>query len=183
MKRLPVALVVIAIAFCNWISLPGKSIRKAEWLLGIWENKTPKGSIYESWNKISDDELFGKSYILKEKDTIVFESIRLVQEKDSLFYIPTVGNQNDGLPVRFAVKRISDMEMAFENLQHDFPQLISYTRIGADSLVAEISGIKGGQERKQTFPMRRITISRNSANDKSKAALSKGDRRPFAVAR
>src|SRR5690606_29225029 len=96
----------------------------------------------ESWTKTSDTEFAGKSYILKEKDTVIFETIRLVQEKDGLFYIPTVRNQNDNLPVRFALKAISDTEMVFENPKHDFPQIISYTKITSDSLVAEISGIK-----------------------------------------
>jgi hypothetical protein len=133
-----------------------EDINKAEWLIGTWENKTSKGSIYETWSKTSDNELSGKSYIVKEKDTIVFENIRLVEEQNRLFYIPTVKNQNGGLPVRFAAKTISETELVFENPQHDFPQIISYTRLSNDSLVAEISGVRNGQERKQTFQMKRM---------------------------
>lgn len=131
-------------------------IKKAEWLIGTWENKSLKGSIYETWSKTNDIELSGKSYILKEKDTIVFENIRLVQETDSLFYIPIVKNQNEGLPVRFSAKTISETQLIFENPQHDFPQIISYTKINTDYLTAEISGTKNGQNRKQTFPMKRV---------------------------
>lgn len=140
-----------------------KDIQKAEWLIGTWENlptglagKTQRGSIYETWSKTNDNELSGKSYIIKEQDTIVFENIRLVQGQNGLFYIPTVKNQNDGLPVRFAVKTISESELIFKNSKHDFPQIISYTKISTDSLVAEISGNKNGQEIKQTFPMKRV---------------------------
>lgn len=139
-----------------WTVKQTNDIKKAEWLIGTWENKTPKGSIYETWNKTNDNEFSGKSYIIKEKDTIVFENIRLVQEQDGLFYIPTVKSQNDALPIRFAVKTISETELVFENKQHDFPQIISYTKITSDSLVAEISGIKNGKERKQEFPMKRL---------------------------
>jgi len=60
------------------------------------------------------------------------------------------------LPVRFATKTISETQLVFENPQHDFPQTISYTKITADSLVAEISGTKNGHERKQIFPMKRV---------------------------
>jgi len=144
------------IAFCSWANHSEKKIKKAEWLIGTWENQTQRGSIYETWTKISDDEFYGKNYILKEKDTIVFETIRLVQEQDSLFYIPTVKNQNNDFPVRFSSKLISKDRLVFENPKHDFPQIISYTKIGVDSLIAEISGIKNGQERKQTFPMKRV---------------------------
>ena len=105
---------------------------------------------------MNDDELFGKSYILKEKDTIVFETIRLIREQDNLFYIPTVKNQNNNQPVRFALKAISDTAFVFENLKHDFPQVISYTKINTDSLVATTSGTKNGQERSETFPMKRL---------------------------
>ena len=148
---------------CAWTTKQTIDIKKAEWLIGTWENlpdgkagKTPKGSIYETWSKTNGNEFSGKSYIVKEKDTIVFEKIRLAQEQDGLFYIPTVKNQNNGLPVRFAAKTISKTQLVFENPQHDFPQIISYTKIGADSLVAEISGIKNGQERRQTFSMKRV---------------------------
>ncbi len=141
---------------CAWTTRQTNDIKKAEWLIGTWECKTPKGSIYETWSKTNDNEFSGKSYIIKEKDTIVFETIRLVQEQDGLFYTPTVKNQNDGLPVRFALKTISNTEMVFENPEHDFPQMISYTKIEKDSLTAEISGVKNGQERKQSYPMKRI---------------------------
>lgn len=145
------------------ISVPiAIGIKKAAWLIGTWENKTPKGSIYETWSKANEHEFLGKSYIIRErlqgerKDTIIFENIRLVQEQDGLCYIPTVKNQNGGLPVRFAAKTISATQLIFENPKHDFPQTISYTKIGADSLVAEISGTKNGQARKQTFQMKKV---------------------------
>lgn len=144
------------IALCAWTTNPINDIKKAEWLIGTWENKTPKGSVYETWNKTNETEFAGKSYIVKEKDTIVFENIRLVQEQDGLFYIPIVKNQNDGLPIRFATKTISETQLVFENPQHDFPQIISYTKITSDSLVAEISGTKNGQERRQMFSMKQV---------------------------
>lgn len=156
MRKKILLAIVSVIAFCSWAGQQKSEIKKAEWLIGTWENKTQRRSIYETWAKISDDELFGKSYILKDKDTVVFETIRLVQEQDSLFYIPTVRNQNNSLPVRFTLKKNSDTALVFENPKHDFPQVISYTKINADSLVAEISGMKNGQERKQRFPMKRM---------------------------
>lgn len=131
-------------------------IKKAEWLIGTWECKTLEGKSYESWSKATEQEYVGKSYMLNEKDTVVFERIRLVQEGDGLFYIPTVMDQNGGQPVRFAKKMVSDTQLVFENPQHDFPQMISYTQIGSDSLIAEISGTINGQEQKQSFPMKRV---------------------------
>jgi Domain of unknown function (DUF6265) len=156
MKNKIVLAIVSVLLFCSWATYQKSDIKKAEWLIGTWENKTQRGSLYESWAKTSDAELAGKSYILKEKDTVVFETVKLVQEQNNLFYIPKVTNQNGGLPVRFTAKTVSDTELVFENPQHDFPQIISYTKISADSLVAEISGTVNGKERKQTFRMKRM---------------------------
>lgn len=111
---------------CAWTMTHTENIKKAEWLIGTWENKTPKGSIYETWSKTNDNEFSGTSYSIKENDTVVFETIRLTQEQDGLYYIPTVKNQNGGLPVRFASKAISETQLVFENPKHDFPQIISY---------------------------------------------------------
>jgi hypothetical protein len=143
-------------AFCSCNSKTEKHIRKTEWLTGTWENKSPGGSMYETWTKISENELSGKSYVIQGKDTIVFETIKLIQEQDSMFFIPTIKDQNNDLPVRFTLKTISDTEFVFENPKHDFPQMVTYQKIHADSLVAEVSGMEKGKERKETFPMRRV---------------------------
>lgn len=133
-----------------------QEIGKAYWLLGTWENKTSRGSIYETWEKQNETTFYGKSYTLREEDTVVFENIQLVQKQEGLFYIPVVKNQNQGNPVSFTLRTISEHEMIFENPKHDFPQRISYTRIATDSLVAVISGTRNGQECFQRFPMRRV---------------------------
>ncbi len=142
--------------FSSWIMHPKNELRMAEWLIGTWENKTSRGSVFETWNKVSEHEFAGKSYVVNQKDTVIFETIRLVQEKDGLYYAPAVREQNKGLPVRFALKTISDTQLIFENLKHDFPQVISYTKITKDSLLAEISGIKDGKNSKIQFPMKRV---------------------------
>lgn len=128
----------------------------AEWLIGTWENKTTRGSIYESWKKVRRNELTGKSFILKDRDTVVLENIQLVRKNNILTYIPTVNGQNNNQPVSFPLISKSEKKLVFENKSHDFPQLISYTRITGDSLVAEISGISKGVLKRQTFYMRRL---------------------------
>lgn len=150
-------IIIVSLTFLSaWVVKQTNDIVKAEWLLGTWENKTKRGSIYESWSKKNSKEFLGTSYLLKEQEQVVFETIQLIQEHDGLFYIPTVKEQNAGLPVRFKAKTVSRKQLVFENLQHDFPQIITYTRISADSLLAEISGTRNGQERTQSFPMKRV---------------------------
>lgn len=131
-------------------------LKNAEWMLGTWENPTSRGTVYEHWEKLSPTEFAGKSYMLSEADTVIFENIRLVEEAGHLLYIPTVRDQNQALPVRFRSTLISDNELVFENPKHDFPQVIAYLQINPDSLVAEISGTKNGDEPLRVFPMRRV---------------------------
>lgn len=147
---------VILLVLCSWNVNISNTFHKVQWLIGTWQMTTPQGNIYEMWQKTSNNELSGKSYMLKNKDTVVIETLKLVQEKDNLFYIPTVKRQNGGLPVRFSMETISDTGFVFKNLSHDFPQFITYKRIGKDSLIAEISGKQNGRERKERFPMLKV---------------------------
>lgn len=131
------------------------AIEKARWLAGTWEQQTARGSVFESWQRDGDRALAGQSYRLRAGDTVFLESIRLVQEGDRLLYIPTVSDQNDSLPIRFASKKITGTELVFENPAHDFPQQITYRRVRSDSLVAEIAGIQNGKARREVFAMKR----------------------------
>lgn len=56
-------MVVGLIIFYGWTTRQINGIKKAAWLIGTWENlpteqagKTPRGTIYETWTKTSDDE-------------------------------------------------------------------------------------------------------------------------------
>ena len=131
-------------------------IENAQWLIGTWENKTPEGNLYETWEKVNDKELFGKSYFLKNTDTVLFETVQLIQKENRLFYIVKTTGQNENLPVSFGSTDITEGRLNFENKEHDFPQRITYKKISSDSLFAEISGIQNGKDRKEAFPMKKI---------------------------
>jgi hypothetical protein len=144
------------ILLAGWTTDQTDDLTKSSWLLGTWANKSPRGIIYESWSSLNENEFAGKSYAVKQQDTMIFETIQLVSTEEGLDYIPTVNGQNGGLPVRFSSTTITDTQLKFENPKHDFPQIITYTLINPDSLVAEISGIANGQTQKQSFRMKRV---------------------------
>jgi hypothetical protein len=131
------------------------NLTRASWLMGVWVYHSPKGDIFESWKKLNDSLFVGRSYTMVGSDTIIAEEIRLVEQNGEVNYIPSVPNQNMGLPVKFKLTSMTDNELIFENPDHDFPQRISYQRLTADSLVAEISGPMKGEHRSQRFPMHR----------------------------
>ena len=154
-KRILWIILIITLTACN--NKKSEPINHAEWLVGTWESKDDFGNAsYESWEKISKHELSGKSYVIMEADTFVIETIQLLQQKDSLFYIATVNGQNKNQPIRFSLVSLSEDAMSFENAKHNFPQAVSYKKTNSDSLVAEISGHKDGEELKIAIPMRKI---------------------------
>lgn len=146
----------LTIVLCLLLPFIHNAGHPAKWLAGTWEYKTARGSIFETWEPANDSLLLGRSYRVREKDTLPMETIRLIKEGDSLFYIPTVPGQNGGQPVRFAATVVKDNELLFSNPAHDFPQRISYKLIRPDSLVASIGGTLQGEERKQVFPMKKV---------------------------
>lgn len=131
-------------------------IKLADWLIGNWENKMAQGRLSETWEKANDSTFNGKSYFIKDKDTLNNEVIMLTQKAETLFYIPTVEGQNNNQPVLFKMTKGTSKQLVFENPQHDFPQKITYTQINNDSLVAEISGIENGKPATESYPMKRI---------------------------
>lgn len=56
----------------------------------------------------------------------------------------------------FTSEFVSDTSVLFTNPTHDFPQRIIYRRLGRDSLVARVEGLREGQMRGIDFPMRRV---------------------------
>lgn len=131
-------------------------IQKLEQLVGVWQSQSNQSIIYETWGKVSDKELRGKSYSLQGNDTIVYESIVLIAEGKSWALIPTVANQNNNKPIKFLALKLEDKVWTFENPQHDFPQTITYSLIDANNLVATISGSINGNMQNQQIKMKRV---------------------------
>lgn len=128
-------------------------IKKADWLIGKWENTSPDGVLTENWEKVNDSTFSAASYFIKEADTIHFESIVLAQKGEGLTYIATVKGQNDGKPVAFPSTSETENKLVFENLQHDYPQKITYTKGANNTLTAEISGKLNGKQTTERFIM------------------------------
>lgn len=126
-------------------------MEKASWFLGEWENKSKEGIATEIWTLQSDSVYSGKSFIIKDKDTLFSEKMTITQKNDSLFYNVNVSNQNNGETISFYSTRIEEGQIVFENPKHDFPNKIVYNKINNDSIVA---GIYGGTKY-QSFPMKK----------------------------
>ena len=128
-------------------------IKKADWLIGKWENTSPDGVLTENWEKVNDSTFSAASYFIKGEDTIHSESIVLAQKGETLTYIATVKGQNEGKPVAFPSTSETENKLVFENLKHDYPQKITYTKGANNTLTAEISGNLNGKQTTEKFIM------------------------------
>lgn len=131
-----------------------KSIDKAAWFIGEWGNKSKEGELTERWKKENDSVYFGESYfVVGEKDTVFAEHVKLEDKNGKLSFTVTVPGQNDELPVTFEMTSSTDNQIVFENPKHDYPSKIVYNKVGNDSLVAEIFGLKKGKVASEKFLM------------------------------
>lgn len=145
----PVLISVISQAQQNKYSEKDFSILQG--LTGTWKMETAKGIIYENWKGVESHKLMGKSFKLKNTDTIVLERVELTYKNGEIFYIPTVTNQNNQQPVPFQLISTSNKKFVFENKEHDYPQRVIYHLLSADSVHARIEGTKNGKELSSDF--------------------------------
>jgi len=129
---------------------------QAAWILGTWEMKRSKTSLFETWQATTNQEYSAINYRLDGTDTLISESIRMVMEGSDLFYIPTVFDQNDAQPVRFKATAVQADAITFENPNHDFPTKIEYRFLPPDSLIATVSGNRGNEIQQFQIKMKKI---------------------------
>jgi hypothetical protein len=125
-----------------------------EWLEGSWVSEADSIRFIESWQKTNDSLLSGRGYAIKGTDTLFSEKLEMRRENDTLYYIPTVSDQNKGEAIRFRLSKIDSTGFVAENSLHDFPKKIEYT-IKGDSIYAILTGSENGKERKEIFPMKK----------------------------
>ena len=122
-----------------------------DWLVGIWIISNPNGKVVESWSSLKNDVFQGESYFVKtDGEKIPQETMQIKKKNELWYYIPSVKNQNEGKPISFKMIFMGKTEFISENPVHDFPQRISYRRIG-DELFATIEGQREGEYSKYNF--------------------------------
>ncbi len=133
-----------------------RTIEKASWLIGSWENASPEGTMSETWTRENDSVFSGQAYYITDKnDTLHSETIALNESVGALVYTPIVKGQNNDKPVSFKMTSSKENQLVFENPDHDFPTKIVYNKITADSIVAEISGMQQGKSSTEKYPLKR----------------------------
>lgn len=122
-------------------------IKKLSWLEGKWEQKMAKAILFEEW-KMVNNELYGRSFQVKDQDTIYLENLKIhtIKKGKSLKtgYQAEVFSQNEGNAVQFVLrkpKKNNTKDSWFDNKNHDFPQHINYQLKHKDTIYAQIEGV------------------------------------------
>lgn len=156
-NTLLVVLIAIGIFACKNNRTNNETLlfNNEHWLLGNWMYLSGNDTMIEQWTYLPN-ELVGVNNKLMNGDSILNEmiSLRLVEGKYVLEV--KVENQNNGEGVVFVLENYEDDKFVFSNLEHDFPQHITYNLTSADSCIATISGMINSEERKIDFTLVRI---------------------------
>jgi hypothetical protein len=59
-------------------------------------------------------------------------------------------------PTEFRATAPFDSTITFSNPAHDFPQRVIYRRVGSDTLIARVEGMRNGQVRGIDFSYQRV---------------------------
>lgn len=141
-----------ALALAAQSANPG--LEELSWISGCWEMKSGARTTVERWGRPTSDMLIGVSQTVKDRKTISYELLRIVQAEKGPSYVARPSTAKEDTEFKFA--RGSKSEIVFENLQHDFPQRIIYRSGGEDKLTARVEGEVGGKLRGNDFPMTRV---------------------------
>ena len=133
-----------------------EKIKANEWLIGQWENTSEEGILTENWIKSNDSTLTAGSFFIKGKDTLHFETIRLVEKKGELVYETIIKGQNNDKPILFPLISETENELVFENLQNDYPQKIKYQHHSKSVITIAISGTQAKKVVSEQFKMAKV---------------------------
>jgi hypothetical protein len=132
--------------------LAGQQSALPGWLVGCWRLAEPDRVIEEVWLPPAGGALLGVSRTIAQDSLTSWELMVIRAGGNGLVYEASPSGQP---PAAFLGAEASDSTLTFENLTHDFPQIIRYRRGNADSLIAEISGTVQTRRRAIVFPYTR----------------------------
>jgi hypothetical protein len=136
-------------------------IDRVAWLAGCWQSDNAEPGSGEHWMPVAGGTMFGMSRTIRQGKTVEFEFVELRYLPDGkLAYIAHPSGQQTAA---FPLLRISDTEVVFENLEHDFPQRVAYAKDGESKVRARIEGVRNGALRVIEFPLTRISCDRGQS--------------------
>jgi len=136
-------------------------------LQGTW--KVADKERYEHWDRMSDSELKGVSYSIKNDQKIVSEYLKIKKLGDKVIYTALVIGQNNGKEIDFELT-FKDSTYSFINERHDFPNRIRYKQLAGDRIHISVEGKSGKAHAFYVHKIKNDSLSENPNYDRDLAA-------------
>jgi hypothetical protein len=160
MRALLPALVAVFLSVAGVLALqpgdaPGPRLEDLRFMAGCWRGASGGGAVIdEYYTPPSDNLMLGVSRYTKGGRVTTYEFSTIAARGDSdLVLTPRPEGQQ---PADFNLSRMEPGLAVWSNPRHDFPQVISYRRLGDDSLVARIEGPGPGGIKSSEWKMGRV---------------------------
>jgi len=145
---------VLAIILCSSANAEPPLVSKLSWLAGCWASERGEVGSGEQWMAAAGGTVFGVGRTIKGGKTVEHEFLQIREVNDSLTLIAAPSGQ---AIATFSLLKLTNDEVIFENLQHDFPQRVAYRLASQARLVGRIEGIRNGKLAVIEFPLVRTT--------------------------
>jgi len=142
------SLLVFVVAGPNLSAQSRESLSDLAWQAGGWQGTMGKAQIEEHRIQPAGGTMLGVSKTVAGGRTVSFEFLRIESRPDGPVY---VAQPQGRPPVEFKLTQRSENRAVFENLQHDNPKIIRYSKESDGSLRAEIEGDEKGTHQKMEF--------------------------------
>ena len=130
-------------------------LARLAWLGGCWKAASGEAGSEEYWMPAAGDTMMGMGRTVKQGKTVTHEFMQIRVGADGV--LSFVAHPAGQRSAAFAMLRMSDNEVVFENAQHDFPQRVAYKFEADGKLAARIEGTRNGSLRVIDFPMSRVS--------------------------
>ena len=135
---------------------PGGGLDRIAWLGGCLEMRNGDLVVEEHRMHARGGSMLGMSRTTSSRGLVEYE-LTLIREQDGkLSYEAHPSGQPAAV---FTAIAVTDDSVVFSAPEHDYPQIVGYRRVDADSVIAWIDGTSRGKPRRVEFPYRRVTCA------------------------
>lgn len=136
------------------------SVDELKWLSGCWESVGGEPGSGEQWSIPAGGTLFGVGRTIRNGKTVAHEFMQIRSNDAGNIEFIAKPSQQEG--ASFLMKSLSEKEVVFENLAHDFPQRVIYRLNDPNRLTGRIEGLVDGKTREINFPLKRVACHQST---------------------
>ena len=132
------------------------SVIQLSWMAGCLEMRTGDRVVEEHRMDVRGASMLGMARTTSSKGLVGYELTLIHEKAGKIIFEARPARQP---AAAFIATSVGPDSVVFAAPEHDYPQIVGYRRLGADSVMAWIDGSSGGKPRRIEFPYRRVPCS------------------------